>query len=253
MGVACGDFDRNGKLDLHITNFANEPSALYLQQDHGIFVNQTIGLHLEEATYAMVGWGTQAADFDNNGWTDVAILNGHIYPSLPDGSPYQMLPQMFRGGPEGFAIVEPESATYWSTPRLGRSLVKLDWNQDGLVDLAGGHLDAPIALLQNSSTDGNWIQLELVATESERSAIGAQVRVVCAKQEWMQWVTSGDGYQSSNEAVLAIGLGDEPTIERVEVSWPSGAETSFTLIEPNQRYLLVENESIAIVRPGTNK
>ncbi len=253
MGVASGDFDRNGMLDMHVSNFANEPSAVYLQHDHGIFVNKNIGLGLEEETFASVGWGTQAADFDNNGWTDIAILNGHIYPSLPDGSPYQMLPQLFRGGAAGFERVDSVSSSYWSTPRLGRSLVKLDWNRDGLVDLASVHIGAPIALLQNSSSVGNWVQVELVATERERSAVGARVKVVCANQEWVQWVTSGDGYQSSNESSLSFGLGSESTIERIEVRWLSGVVANYNASDINRRYLLVENESIADARAVTDK
>jgi hypothetical protein len=128
---ACGDFDRNGKLDIHVTNFSNEPSALYLQQDHGIFVNQYQSGGLQPSTFSMVGWGTQSFDCDNNGWMDLAVMNGHLYSNLNDGSAYRMRPQLFRGSDNGFQPVTATPQSYWDTPRLGRSLAQIDWNRDG--------------------------------------------------------------------------------------------------------------------------
>ncbi len=247
MGIASGDFDRDGSLDLHVTNFTNESSALYLQHDHGIFLNQYLGFGLGEVTHSMVGWGTQAVDFDNDGWTDLAVMNGHLYPSLKDGSPYRMRPQLFCGDQSGFQLIEPTSPNYWATPRLGRALAKLDWNRDGHMDLASIHLDAPVALLQNLSGGGkpdrgNWIQLELVGTTSERGATGSRVTITTAEQTWSHWLTAGDGYQCSNEPLLHIGIGNVTSISKLEIHWPSGHVTSYASPDINHRYLCIEND-----------
>ncbi len=252
MGIAAGDYNRDGKLDLHVTNFANEPSALYVQHEHGIFVNQYLGQRLGESTTAMVGWGTQSNDFDNDGWMDLAVMNGHLYPSLGDGSTYRMRPQMFRGDAHGFTLLSPASQTYWDTPRLGRALASLDWNRDGKRDLVSVHLDAPVALLQNDSRAENWIQLELSGTTSERDAIGARVSVETVQQTWTQWVTSGDGYQCGNEHVVSIGVGGETGIVKLVVQWPSGSTSSFENVGTNRCYLCIENEVKLVDRAATD-
>ena len=251
MGIASADFDRNGRLDLHVTNFATEPSALYLQHDHGIFRNQYLNQGLDLATYSNVGWGTQACDVDNDGWTDVAMMNGHLYPSLPGGSAYRMRAQLFRGGPAGFQSWQPPPGSFWDTPRLGRALAKIDWNRDGREDLVSVHLDTPAALLQNNTTGGNWLQLNLVATASERNAIGAKARAMTADGVWTQWMTSGDGYQCSNESLLNFGIGDAVNIVELLIHWPSGTTSSYTDLPVNRRYLAIENEPELFVENKT--
>lgn len=241
MGIASGDYDRDGRLDVHVTNFSNESSDLYLQRQPNLFFNTFSNDSLGTSTVQMVGWGTQAADFDNDGWLDLAALNGHFYNGLPDGSAYRMKPQLFSGSEEGLAL-QSEMDGFWQTPTLGRSLLKLDWNRDGRMDLLANHLDAPASLLNNESLSKNWVQFELIGVESERDAIGARVVVECDEQQWSAWVTSGDGYQCSNQRLVHIGIGDQSQIDHVHVFWPSGQTQTFSSVPTNQQHQLIESQ-----------
>jgi predicted Zn-dependent protease len=245
MGVATGDFDRNGALDFHVTNYTEESSDLYLQKKSGIFSNDFIRLGLEPATAPMVGWGTQASDLNSDGWLDLVILNGHLYSALSDGTPYRMPPQIFSGSPSGFSLATTESShdSFWTTDALGRTLATLDWNADGKMDLVAYNMDMPVALLENQSATGNWLQLELIGTTSERDAVGAKVSVECSGENWNRWVTSGDGFQCKNEPLLHIGLGRSTAPCHVEVTWPSGNKQTYDNIDPNQRYLMIEGNA----------
>lgn len=245
MGVAKGDFDRNGFLDFHITNFVSQPSDLYLQNEHRVFFEQNARFGLSDPTSPMVGFGTQAVDFDHDGWPDLAVLNGHVTNRTRLGQDYQMLPQLFRGWGDRFENVEPSELddSYWRTPNLGRSLVALDYDGDGRMDLAASHLDAPAALLRNGTNAGGWIQFELRGTSSERDAVGAKICVTSQGSTSSQWLTSGDGFQCKNESLLHFGLADiaeDAKVSQVEVTWPSGRVQTLGPISPNQRWLIVE-------------
>jgi tetratricopeptide (TPR) repeat protein len=249
MGIAAGDFNRDGTLDLHITNFHNEPVNLYMQTKSGFFSDEVLKYGLQEPSFAVLGFGTQTADFDNDGWLDIAVLNGHVFDAQHLGIPYKMKSQLFRGSPQGFAWQDqPSAGAYWQTAQLGRTLAMLDWNRDGRMDLISNHLDSPVALLQNNSPAANWLQLELVGVGSERDAIAAEVVVKTAGESWTAWQTGGDGVMCSNEAVVHIGLGTVTSIDSVQVSWPSGTTQTFADVQPNTRYLAVEGEAELFAR-----
>lgn len=244
MGVASGDFNRDGTLDLHVTNFHNEPVNLFLMSDSGIFTDQASLFGLSEPSFGVLGFGTQAADFDNDGWLDLAVLNGHVYDGRKAGVPFQMPPQAFQGSRDGFRLLDPASTgPYWQTPQLGRTLATLDWNRDGKVDLFANHLDLPVALLENHSAAENWVQFELVGTTSERDAIGAEVRIEIGEENWTGWQTGGDGLMSSNEAMIHFGIGAATLVERVDVRWPSGRTQQVANLAVNRRYLIVEGSN----------
>lgn len=250
MGIASGDFDRNGRIDFHITNFWDQPADLYLQDTRGFFVHSSVNRGLDETTKHTVAWGTQAVDFDRDGWLDLAVLNGHVVNRHRPSQPYQMRPQLFAGGGNGFQLLTPgelASSThandnYWNRETLGRTMAVLDWNGDLKPDLICNHLDARTALLENRTAGGNGLQIELVGTESERDAIATEVTVVCGRDRFTSWRVGGHGFLCSNEPLLDFGLGSHGKIDEVLVKWPSGAQQSFSGIVPNQRYLLMENE-----------
>ena len=253
MGIAFGDFDRNHSIDFYVSNFWKQAADLYLLQKHGSFASGNYRLGLYEDSVDTVGWGSQTADFDHDGWLDIAVLNGHVTDLTRRGQAYRMRPQLFRGSRTGFELARPNSndnKNYWSQPSLGRTLAMLDWNRDGRMDLVANHLDRPAALLENQ-TDINQkssIQLELVGTNSERDAIGATVHIQNGDESWSGWQTGGDGFLCSNQNQLHFGTGATKLVESLRVRWPSGTEQIFEAVKTNQSYLLIEGQDELVTR-----
>ena len=149
MGIAVGDLDTNGTLDLAITNFHNEAINLFLQSKQSLFVDSASRYRLAKPTEKTLGFGIQAADFDNDSWLDLALFNGHIYDNRERGEPFRMPPQLFRRDEKGFVEQSPETAgSFWSQKALGRTLAQCDLDRDGRMDLVGNHLDKPVAILE---------------------------------------------------------------------------------------------------------
>lgn len=246
MGIASADFDRNGSLDLHVTNFFNEPVHLYRQDKQQSFRDSPIQSDLYSPSMSVLGFGTEAFDYDNDGWPDIAVLNGHIDDLQFKGSPQRMKPQLFTGFAGVFQVLDlTDPSGYWNTPAIGRGLIRLDWNNDGKTDLVATHHDAPAALLENQTvSDHSWLQLQLVGCQSERDAIGARVEVVDGDRTWMDVVTTGDGYSCKSEGIISFGLAEIDSIDELRIHWPSGTKQRLTNVKANQRYTLVENESV---------
>ena len=203
----------------------------------------SIGLDLLSRPY--VGFGTKALDIDRNGWLDLMVTNGHIFDMRHAGEGYQMPPQMLMLSGAAFEQAEVEDPSgYWEGSFLGRTVASLDFDRDDRIDFVVGHLDAPAALLRNETeTSGGFIQFELVGTVSERDAVGARLTVDAGGQEFAAWVTAGDGYFCTDEAVLDLGLGEQADTVTVVVAWPSGLQQTFSDLSAGHRYLIVEGEA----------
>lgn len=243
MGIATADFNRDGTLDLHITNFNQESANLYLQTGGG-FTDYAVRYRIDELSLPYVGFGTKAIDFDRDGWSDLAVTNGHIFDMSDYGEGFQMPPQlMMNRGTYFEAVSVDDDSGYWDGTYLGRTMASLDYDRDGASDLLINHLDQPLALLHNQTqTEGIGLQIELVGTQSERDAIGARVRVEYGGGSQSAWVTAGDGYFCSDEPIVEFGLGPDATVTRVEVRWPSGREQTFESPSVPGRYLIVEGD-----------
>jgi len=243
MGVAAGDADGDGRLELFVTNFHGESNALY-RGDGVTFQDVASGSGLRQASLSKLGFGTQFLDADLDGWSDLLVANGHIDNFSRDGrTDYQMQPQLFANAGHG-EFVEGDPAglgEYFERKVLGRALARLDWNLDGLEDAVVTHLDAPVALLTNTTRQpGGFVSVRLRGTESSRDAIGAVVEVTLSHRTVTQQLTAGDGFQACNERTLVLGLGNENTARQVTVRWPSGLRSEFGPVKANSRWIAVE-------------
>ncbi len=246
MGIATGDFNRDGRFDMHVSNFINEYDNLFLQNEGGTFRDVAPSYQLPRFCSNNVGFGSKSLDLDRDGWLDVMTTNGHIFDQSHLDEPFRQKPLLIHCCKDRFERARVSaSSDYFSQEHLGRGLAKLDWNQDGRVDFVVTHLDRPTALLElDTDTIGRGLQLELIGVQSERDAIGTRVTIKAAHGSLVDWVTAGDGYLCTDEALLDFGLADCDRVDEIRVQWPSGATQTFRDIATGRRYLIVENDSV---------
>lgn len=246
MGIASGDVDRDGRLDFLVTNFRNEPNTLYLQQADALFVDGTRRSGLYSGSLPFVGWGAQFLDADLDGWEDLFISNGHVdrYPSAEGG--YAMHPQFFRNvGGSFHELTSQQAGKSSAKAAIGRAATRLDWNRDGLPDLAVAQLESAYQLIENKSTSPKrWLSIRLVGWQNSRDSIGTTVAVeqkgaVITKQQ-----TAGDGYMSSNEKLLIFGLGSHPQSVRIKTDWADSEPQHLDSTKLKRQYILVEGAGL---------
>lgn len=252
MGIAAGDANSDGLLDLFVTNFYHEPNNLYIQQSDRLFQDRARPANLWDASFAMLGWGTQFLDADLDGHADLIVANGHVHDPVDPQIPHRMPPQLFRNLGSGvFSVLMGETiGKYFQNEYLGRAVARLDWNRDGLEDICIMHLDSPVALLTNQTKQhGHFLSLRLVGTTSDRDAIGASVRVILGDRTAVYQLTAGDGFQASNQRQLNIGLGEAVVIDRIEIAWPSGKKQSFSKVLADSAVLAIEGDDQLVSEP----
>jgi len=244
MGVAAGDVNHDGRVDLFVTNFSQESDVLYLSQPDGSYADNSAAAGLRAATFDLLGFGAQFFDADLDGLLDLVALNGHIdnFTSAADG--HRMRAQFFRGlpGPRFGEVGADRAGSFFGVKRLGRGLATLDWNRDGLVDFVATDLEAPVALGTNrSQRAGQALCLKLIGATSSRDAVGARLRIVRESgSELWRHVTAGDGYESCNERLIHVGVGQVDRIERLEIDWPSGRSSKFEHVSCGTQWIVVE-------------
>lgn len=246
MGIAAGDADADGLLDLFITNYYRETNTLYRQISPDEFVDETQSANLAESSLYLLGFGTQFLDADLDGLQDLVIVNGHVEDLRKTETPWQMRPQFLKNQGQGrFEELKTDGlGKFFQKPRLGRGMARLDWNRDGREEVAVSSLDQPVVLLKNRTKDtGNRLVVRLTGTESNRDAIGTTVRLKASGQTLMRQLTAGDGYQASNQRLLVFGLGPDQQVSELEVSWPSGLKQRFNGIAANQELHLIEGQA----------
>ncbi|WP_397569778.1 FG-GAP-like repeat-containing protein [Schlesneria sp. T3-172] len=243
MGVAAGDIDGNGLIDLFVTNFEGETNTLYLQTEPSQFEDASVRSGLADPKRNLVGWGTQFLDADLDGWLDIAITNGHVNNLSDIGKPYQMRPALFRnlGGGQMVPLTPAKVGDYFERSYLGRGMALLDWNRDGYEDMVITHLDVPAALLTNrTSPTAHGIRLFFSGTNCERDAIGTVVRIKTGARTIVRQLTAGDGNQSTNQRCIVIGCADDSTVDSIIVEWPNGFVQSFSSLKLNCDYRIIE-------------
>ena len=250
MGVAVGDYDRNGTVDLFKTNFAGDTSTLYANGGKGFCEDRTFSAGIGLNT-RWLGWGVAFVDLDNDGWLDVFIVNGHVYPEverIKTEAGYKQRKVVYRNLGNGrFEDVSERLGPPVTTPAAGRGAAFADLDNDGDIDVVVNNINAAPDLFRlDSPPDAQWLTLKLVGTRSNRSAIGARVRLIGSGGAQVQEVRGGGSYYSQNDPRVHFGLGRSATIERVEVRWPNGLEEQWTGLAPNAIVTLKEGSGTAM-------
>ena len=244
MGIAAGDANGDGRLDLFVTNFIGESNTLYLQQADGTFQDQTQAFGLSPSGYHRMGWGTQFLDGELDGDLDLVVANGNLDDYTPEGIPYGMRCLYYQNEINArFLQVPGESlGAYFQSKPVGRAVARLDWNRDGLDDVCVTHVDRPVALLTNTTKKhGHFVAVTLRAVHAEREAIGTIVRLRTGHKILTGQLTAGDGFMNSNQRQLIFGLGKADHIDELEVSWISGRSSFFQNLVADAEYLLIED------------
>ncbi|MGV3483236.1 MAG: FG-GAP-like repeat-containing protein [Planctomycetaceae bacterium] len=258
MGIATADLDEDGDIDFYVTNFDNEYNTFYEQHEPGIWRDQTAALDLASPTLPLVGFGTEAIDLENDGRWELIVTNGHVdlFQSQDKRSIYAQPMQIFRRTDEQkyVSIAQQMPGEYLQTPHVGRALFTLDANRDGLTDAVVTHQTEPVALLVNQAqTDHHFLEVCLVGKSCARDAIGATVELTVGETTRFAAQVSGDGYECSNERVIHFGISaaekSDPTANRMLVRWPDGSTDSYSALELDKRWLLVQGEE-AFALPG---
>ena len=245
MGVAVADFDGNGFLDIAKTNFSGDLPSLYMNEDGEFFqdVSQRAGLGVHQ----LLGWGVAWVDVDEDGWNDLVMVNGHVYPEVErtqTGDRYRQRSLLFRNLGNGrFADWTAQAGPGFEQTRPARGLAAGDLDGDGFPELFIVNMNQGPSVLKRQSRRANWVRLELRGIKSNRSAIGARVTIEAEGRRRMGEVSSGSSYYSQNEFALHFGLGTAKAIDRIEVRWPNGARQEWIQPPMNRTIRLVEGES----------
>ncbi len=248
MGVDFGDFDHDGRLDIVVTNFAGEGSALYWNQAERGFTDLSWPAGLARPTVPYVGWGTALFDADNDGWLDILIANGHVFPQMDNvkgSAPYRQPVLLFKNNRNRtFEDVSAIAGLDKLPPASRRGAAFGDVNNDGKVDVLILNVGQPPTLLINRTQKQNHAVLfHLIGTKSNKSAIGARMTVHSGDMVQLGEVKSGSSYCSQNDLRLHFGLGTETTLT-AEVSWPSGKKETYKDLSSDFIYTIVEGKGI---------
>ena len=252
MGVDSGDFNGDGRPDLHVTNFSDDYNTLYRNDGGGLFTDVSFEARLGEATLPYLGWGTAFADFDSDSDLDLLVVNGHIYPEadrFQSGTSYAQGNLLFENEGDG-TFRDVSAAVGLGAKRLGRGAALGDVDEDGDLDVIVANMHALPSLLRNDGgNERNRVRFLLLGAGSNRDGVGARVTLESGGRSQTRTAKSGGGYLSSHDPRLHFGLGEARAAERVRIRWPSGESELFETLASGRTYAIKERVGVVAERP----
>jgi len=250
MGIAVGDYNRDGKIDFYVSAFSDDYNTLYRNDGDGNFTDITYRAGLADPTIPFLAWGAGFLDFDNDGFPDIFVANGHVYPGVDRqdwGSTWAQRPQLFRNL-DGAKFVEVPAATGSGLADVitARGAAFGDLFNDGHIDVVINNVDSTPTLLRNVvKNDNHWVTLKLVGgPKSPRDAIGAKVFLTAAGARQRADVFSGGSYGSSSDPRVHFGIGSAKRIDKVEILWPDGAKQEVSINKTDVILMVEEGKAV---------
>ena len=253
MGVDAADYDRSGRPSIIITNFANQMLSLYHNEGNGLFVDEAPRSEVGRATLITLGFGCFFFDYDNDGWPDIFVADGHIEDQIERVQKrvtYAEPPHVFRNlGGGKFQEVTDSLGTAFASPKVARGAAYADIDNDGSLDVLLTTNGGRAYVFHNEGGGNHSLRVKLAGTKSNRDGIGAVVRVTSGKDSQWQTLHSGSSYLSQSELVLTFGLGASSQADAVEVQWPSGQIDKLAKVTADQTVTIQEGKGIVAQRP----
>jgi hypothetical protein len=238
MGIDFADFNNDELPDLIVTDLANQMYALYQNSGDGLFNYVTVPSGIGQITLTHSGWGVRFLDYDNDGWKDLLIAQGHDLDTIQLTSPnlrYREPMLLARNNGKGFINVSAESGDVFKQSWAARGMAVGDFDNDGRIDAVVTTNDGPAYILHNETQSANhWITLHLVGHKSNRDALGAEVKIITNSGSQLATVTTAGSYLSSSDKRVHFGLGIDTSIREVQIRWPSGMLQKLTDVRADQ-------------------
>ena len=257
MGADVADYDGDGRTDVVVTNFSHDWNTLYRNQGGMYFVDETFSAGFRDS-YMKLAWGVKFFDYDNDGWLDLMVANGHLYPQV-DANPhlntsYDQPNSLYRNLGDGtFANRAEHSGPGLREVKSSRGLAVADFDRNGALDVIVTNIDSTPTLLRNEGTPHGWVSLRLVGTRSNRDAVGARAELEAGGRRQIREVNPFGSYLSQGSHTLHFGLGSEQNVDRVTIRWPSGQTDEIENLTPRRFYTVTEGQGIsATAEPGSD-
>ena len=226
MGTDFADYNNDGWPDLIVTTLANQRYAVYTNSRDGTFVYASYASGIAGVSFAHSGWGLRFLDFDNDGWKDLFVAQGHVMDTIEINQPalrYKEPPLLARNTGQGFVDVSKGSGSAFEQRWAARGLASGDINNDGRMDVVITTTNGPAYLLRNDTqTSNHWLLVKLTGRKSNRDGIGAVIKVTTPHGDQYQTVSTAGSYCSSNDRRAHFGLGADKSAQAIEIHWPSG-------------------------------
>jgi enediyne biosynthesis protein E4 len=249
MGIAIGDYNHTGRPSLYVTNFSDENDLLYKNEGDWNFKESSYAAGVALPSLPWVKWGTAFVDFDNDGWLDLILVTGHVYPqvdSLPSGPSYREPKMLHLNQKDGtFCDASDLAGKALMERHVSRGLAVGDLFNDGNMDVVISDIDGAPMILRNRGIPGrHWVSFELTGTKSNRLALNARITIVAGGMTQTDEVHSGGSYLSQNDLRMHFGLANASKIDKVEIHWPSGYNETLTNLAVDQHYSVIEANGI---------